>query len=597
MAFNSYRGSNNLDITFSVTPDERRNQRAIDLAVEQIRKALNKDFDFNIEAGNVDEVIKQLEQIGVRLNAIKNDKGFITALSTSFNNVNGTVVTLNTSIQSSIKSLQELKREAEKAGEPIPTKASLYRTGKAVDSNGEIVTDWNKRGNIVGLLNQHTLTQTSYAKEEDTVITKLIEKYKILNKEQSKMGTVGWTEEVAKRVQDLRDKIDQLKKETQEYLKSNNLEDTEYGSQIKRTIDRNEYASMTKVYQEQLKTIDQIREKELQLIQANSEQKVVLEQQLVKLREKQAILEKLPISEDQEKAVKAYKEQSSELQKNVEEIRKNNQETQNYISTLKELSSVEGQLLKADKNDTETIEYLKKRREELIEIVKNTKEEARSTEEAKKALASYNEELKKTDAQTKDKEDSKLIQEVIEARKEQYKIEENLHRLINNKATPEAINEERNAYLAARDAADRLEKSQLNQGETVARNSRYIKENNALLEKHEQILRLNDASVKDITKSWMSFFSSFKNRMLNTIQYVFSFDVAFNGIRQTITKTIGEIKELNDAMTQVRLVTGQTNQEAVETISTYAQLAKQMGDTTKNVAAGSVEWLHMSRSL
>lgn len=591
------RNSNGLDIIFSVTPDEKRNQQAIELAVEQIRKALNKDFGFNIEAGNIDEVIKQIEQLGVKLNAVKNNKGYITSLSTSFANANGTVLTLNTNIQSTIKSLSELQREAKANGNPIPKVADLYRTHRGVDSNGEIVTDWNKRGSIVGLLNQQSSTTTSFSKEQETVITKLIKSYQILNKEQSKMGTVGWTEEVAERVQYLRAEIDKLKEETRAYLNSNNLTNTEYGKQVNRTINRNEYASQTKVYQEQLKIIDQIREKTLQLSNADKEQKAVLEQQLSRLREKQSVLEKLPVSAKQQEVIDNYKKESETLQQNIETIRQKEQNTQNYISALKELSSIESKLAQLDaESNPQTVELLQQRKTELEQIVTSTDEEVKNVEEAVKAYQEYEQILKKINAQKNDKDDTQKIKEALDARKQQYQIEENIQRLINNKANATAINEERDAYLEAKKAADDLEKSTLSNGKAVGENSRYVEENSKLLKQHDSIMKQNDASVKSATKSWAAFGQTIKDAFTDSIRLAVTFNVSkliTDGVKKAINTTI----ELDSAMTQVRLVTGQTREEVQRTMNEYANLAIVMGDTTASVAEGSLEWLRQGKTI
>ena len=47
----------------------------------------------------------------------------------------------------------------------------------------------------------------------------------------------------------------------------------------------------------------------------------------------------------------------------------------------------------------------------------------------------------------------------------------------------------------------------------------------------------------------------------------------------------------------MRMVTGQTTEEAHEAINTYADLARQLGVTTRSVAEGSIEWLRQGYSI
>jgi len=75
---------------------------------------------------------------------------------------------------------------------------------------------------------------------------------------------------------------------------------------------------------------------------------------------------------------------------------------------------------------------------------------------------------------------------------------------------------------------------------------------------------------------------------------VFKYKIAaniFDAGDQAVNATIAKVKQLDDDMTQTRLVTGQSAAEAQVLIGSYANLAIQLHTTTAAVSEGSVEWL------
>lgn len=61
--------------------------------------------------------------------------------------------------------------------------------------------------------------------------------------------------------------------------------------------------------------------------------------------------------------------------------------------------------------------------------------------------------------------------------------------------------------------------------------------------------------------------------------------------KQGIRKLVNEAKQLDQAMTNLRIVTGANRDEASAMMSSYNKLAKELGATTKEVAASANEWL------
>lgn len=65
-----------------------------------------------------------------------------------------------------------------------------------------------------------------------------------------------------------------------------------------------------------------------------------------------------------------------------------------------------------------------------------------------------------------------------------------------------------------------------------------------------------------------------------------------NGVKTMIEN----VKDLDAALTDLRIVTGGTREETQELLETYNQMAQQLGTTTTSVAAGAVDWLRQGYS-
>lgn len=65
-----------------------------------------------------------------------------------------------------------------------------------------------------------------------------------------------------------------------------------------------------------------------------------------------------------------------------------------------------------------------------------------------------------------------------------------------------------------------------------------------------------------------------------------------NGVRTMIEN----VKDLDKALTDLRIVTGSTREETQELLKTYNQMAQQLGTTTMSVSEGAVDWLRQGYS-
>ena len=67
---------------------------------------------------------------------------------------------------------------------------------------------------------------------------------------------------------------------------------------------------------------------------------------------------------------------------------------------------------------------------------------------------------------------------------------------------------------------------------------------------------------------------------------------AINGIRTAFQGVIQDTKELDAALTNIRIVTGDTRESTEDLMKTYNSLAKELGSTTVAIAEASNEWLN-----
>lgn len=85
----------------------------------------------------------------------------------------------------------------------------------------------------------------------------------------------------------------------------------------------------------------------------------------------------------------------------------------------------------------------------------------------------------------------------------------------------------------------------------------------------------------------------------DTIKKVFNYVLVYRGfqmLQEGIQKCLDTMKELDKAFTDIRLVTGGTQEETNQLAQDYNQLAKELGATTQEVAEGAGEWLRQGKT-
>lgn len=90
--------------------------------------------------------------------------------------------------------------------------------------------------------------------------------------------------------------------------------------------------------------------------------------------------------------------------------------------------------------------------------------------------------------------------------------------------------------------------------------------------------------------------SSFKDYFNNFMSYGLV-NNAMNAMTTAIRQSIDTVIELNTAMTDVQMVTGETASQTAELAREYSEMAQSLGATTTQIANGASEWLRQGKSI
>ena len=101
-------------------------------------------------------------------------------------------------------------------------------------------------------------------------------------------------------------------------------------------------------------------------------------------------------------------------------------------------------------------------------------------------------------------------------------------------------------------------------------------------------------------KQSRGFFSNIVGSVKQTGKFAIAWGLVNTAIQLAVNMVkniVNNVKELDAAFTNIRMVTGQTTAEASAMAHEYAELAYRMGSTTKEVTAGANDWLRAGMSV
>lgn len=98
----------------------------------------------------------------------------------------------------------------------------------------------------------------------------------------------------------------------------------------------------------------------------------------------------------------------------------------------------------------------------------------------------------------------------------------------------------------------------------------------------------------NVGKSWAD---DFRRAFSQIAQFAGAYGIIQNVIMDVPRQMWSAVRDVDDAMTNLQMATGVSNNQAKELMSTYAQLGDQLKATSTDVAASATEWLKQGQSI
>lgn len=141
--------------------------------------------------------------------------------------------------------------------------------------------------------------------------------------------------------------------------------------------------------------------------------------------------------------------------------------------------------------------------------------------------------------------------------------------------------------------------------EARAEIERYIQEINSLngsltkgqLNGYANSFKSINAQMVAMGKTGSSAITDFKRAFTQIAQFAGAYGIIQNVMWQVPRQMWQAVRDIDNAMTNLQMATGVSNDQAKELMSTYAQLGNQLKATSTDVAASATEWLKQGQSI
>lgn len=137
--------------------------------------------------------------------------------------------------------------------------------------------------------------------------------------------------------------------------------------------------------------------------------------------------------------------------------------------------------------------------------------------------------------------------------------------------------------------------AQLNFGSTVSQTTQYLNAEASSAQKTKSAIEQIENGAKKSTQSIKDLSSGFDTLLSNAGRLAASY-IIFDQLQNAIYSSVQEVRELNTAMTDLQIVTEQSDTAIENMMAKYATMAKDLGTTLDAVAEGSAEWLRQGFS-
>lgn len=360
-------------------------------------------------------------------------------------------------------------------------------------------------------------------------------------------------------------------------------------------IDVAEAKAQQEAYQNIIKYTRQIEDLKTKQIKASGIETAEIDKQIDALQQKITAEREIvtltgkALTSEQEESIKHISAEAQTKQ-DLESLKKNLSDLEsNYKQLLdvkkKAMTSTEGSTQKQYYDDLAiTIE---KNITEIGNLIQKNGQAAAAAKQLAQITDNYAEKIEEIQAVQATKKDEQSIKNTIEAYKKLLKAQEEYEKLRQRRASKSALIESKNIVDELQDKYDDLSSSVLSNGQAVEKNSEFVEQHDQLLKDHNTTLRKLENGLDSNSDSLYTLSQRFKMTIENVIKY----KLAQYGLEEALQKSVQTIKELDKAITNIRLVTGETATTVRQTINEYAELAKELGTTTEAVSSGSIEWL------
>lgn len=575
---------NDFLVKIGIQPDNVQNQKALNEVLEQARKILNKELKLNIAEGNLNQVLSELKRLGSSISVVKDELGSVSSISASFEPVNGKVISLKTNVDSLTQSVQNFIA----AGNGIDDVRNAIREGRAFDAEGNRVTDARRTRSVATVQSDAKYSsQSKILSKDEYILKEIIKRYKEIEKHQKNISGNNWEIEVRK-IREVQKELDNYIEANKKYIDSGKL----------KSVKKQEEDSLgTIAYNQLLKIQDKIRDNKLKQLVADEKSLVLIKQENSSLEKQYKQIEKISnLTKRQSNSLSKNKKENDLTVRNISDIQKQSNLEKQLNNNLNKQLSVIRELSSLDKaRHPQYIKYKEKELQELQEQSQSLKEIITDTEKLSRLESNFAKQKAGIEAQKNDEEDYSKIQKAIKAKKELADAELALFKVRKQQGTKEAISESEDRVREATKELGKYTSAQLSNGQAVRESSKYRENANKIEENTIAIQRQLDSKYKSSTISLRKMGENIKQVATNVVQYNLAWN-AFNQVDAFVESSIRKIKELDDSMTQIRLVTGETSEQVRQTMNDYADLAIELGSTTKEVANGSIEWLRQGKT-
>ena len=222
---------------------------------------------------------------------------------------------------------------------------------------------------------------------------------------------------------------------------------------------------------------------------------------------------------------------------------------------------------------------------ETGEIKQNIQETTEYVRDFSSVIEKSNQEISNNKAKIADTKLNKDIEEYIGLIKEVNNLDIELIKAKSAKSSQNYIEELNRQLVVAK--------------EKQAGFSDEVKNSTKALEAQEEAtnkLNIAQGKIQNNIERTGNLFGSLKKQAWtiakNTLSYTIAYK-AINSLDEVVKKAVATTRELDTAMTEIQMVTGETDEATRELLNTYSEMGKQLGATTLDISKGSVEWLNL----